>query len=643
MFTMPWTSTRAFAHPLANLKFSSDTSPRVANMMSYGVVEWMTWQGIGDLINDWRTKTLDLEPLPSSEGPLLLKTLNIPHTYCSSPALVPRPSGWPEHIDVCGFFFRERPSYEPPPDSRKFIEAGSRPNYVGFGSIVIKDPEALTEMILEAVRMTGVRALVSRGWSNLGQDRKSDDTVFYVDDCPHEWLFDYVAAVIHHGGAGTTACGLSKGVPSFVVPFFGDQPFWGIMVAASGAGPEPVPHQSLSALDLARGITTCLLPGTKQAAMEVAGKISKETGVHSAVQSFHAQLPVDLQCDVIKDEPAAWTYRDGSNSIKLSKRAAAILTRQAMLKPGNLTHYASRPIIIDAKRWEPVPAVVSASLHTAGSIGRAAAGVVSEPYQLYKSTKARSDLSDAHAGPSRAVKYAENETQPSAEQADTVSSDQKKVLSIHLTATAPRKRGDQRAIMSGSSDATNRTREIMKVSAKNAGKFFFSPIKGVVLEIPLAAVEGMWALPRLHDDTGYQHTAVRDWKSGGSVAAKSFVHGIHEGMTDIFIKTYVGKKKEGAKGVAKGLSMGFVNLTMKTGAGALGLIAYPCQGVYKSIHAAMHTKTRNAVEQAKFEEGEWLMNNQPKADAEIQDVVQRFLHATPVKGNGKSKVSVWDR
>lgn len=94
--------------------------------------------------------------------------------------------------------------------------------YIGFGSIVIEDPESLTDTILEAVRMTGVRALVSRGWSKLGQGRDSDDTVFYLSDCPHEWLFDHVAAVVHHGGAGTTACGLSKGVPSFLVPFFGE-------------------------------------------------------------------------------------------------------------------------------------------------------------------------------------------------------------------------------------------------------------------------------------------------------------------------------------------------------------------------------------------------------------------------------------
>lgn len=103
-----------------------------------------------------------------------------------------------------------------------FLAGGPPPVYIGFGGIVIEDPEALTNIILEAVRITGVRALVSRGWSNLGQGRDSDDTVLYLSDCPHEWLFDHVATVKHHGGAGTTACGLSKGVLSFQVPFFGD-------------------------------------------------------------------------------------------------------------------------------------------------------------------------------------------------------------------------------------------------------------------------------------------------------------------------------------------------------------------------------------------------------------------------------------
>lgn len=96
------------------------------------------------------------------------------------------------------------------------------PIYIGFGSIVIDDPQALTEIILQAVKITGVRALVSRGWSKLGQGLESNDEVHFLDDCPHEWLFSRVSAVVHHGGAGTTACGLLNGAPTFIVPFFGE-------------------------------------------------------------------------------------------------------------------------------------------------------------------------------------------------------------------------------------------------------------------------------------------------------------------------------------------------------------------------------------------------------------------------------------
>lgn len=96
------------------------------------------------------------------------------------------------------------------------------PIYIGFGSIVVDDPKALTTMIMQAVRRLQIRAIVSRGWSNLGEGCESDENVFFLGDCPHEWLFTRVAAVVHHGGAGTTACGLLNGVPTFIVPFFGE-------------------------------------------------------------------------------------------------------------------------------------------------------------------------------------------------------------------------------------------------------------------------------------------------------------------------------------------------------------------------------------------------------------------------------------
>jgi hypothetical protein len=98
MFTMPWSSTRSFSHPLANLNISADTNLSMANLLSFGVVEFMMWQGIGDIVNRWRSRSLDLEPIIESDGPKLLEKLEVPHTYCWSPALVPRPSDWPEHI-----------------------------------------------------------------------------------------------------------------------------------------------------------------------------------------------------------------------------------------------------------------------------------------------------------------------------------------------------------------------------------------------------------------------------------------------------------------------------------------------------------------------------------------------------------------
>lgn len=127
--------------------------------------------------------------------------------------------------DVCGFFFRDPPNFTPAPPLQKFLEDGPPPIYIGFGSIVIDDPAKLTSVIMEAVRATGVRALISRGWSRLGTLDGSDiadDSIMLLDDCPHEWLFQHVAAVVHHGGAGTTACGLRFGVPTAIVPFFGE-------------------------------------------------------------------------------------------------------------------------------------------------------------------------------------------------------------------------------------------------------------------------------------------------------------------------------------------------------------------------------------------------------------------------------------
>jgi hypothetical protein len=125
-----------------------------------------------------------------------------------------------DRADVSGFFFRELPHYQPAPELLSFLERGPPPVYIGFGSIVLQNPNEMLGMILDAVRSAGARAIISKGWSNLAVEDRDD--VYLIGDCPHEWLFTRVAAVVHHGGAGTTACGLKNGKPTFVIPFFGE-------------------------------------------------------------------------------------------------------------------------------------------------------------------------------------------------------------------------------------------------------------------------------------------------------------------------------------------------------------------------------------------------------------------------------------
>lgn len=126
-----------------------------------------------------------------------------------------------------GFYFLKLASnYTPDADLAAFLAAGPPPIYIGFGSIVVDDPNAMTRLIFEAVKRTGQRALVSKGWGGLGADELGiPDGVFMVGNVPHDWLFPRVSCVVHHGGAGTTAAGIACGKPTVIVPFFGDQPF----------------------------------------------------------------------------------------------------------------------------------------------------------------------------------------------------------------------------------------------------------------------------------------------------------------------------------------------------------------------------------------------------------------------------------
>ncbi len=199
--------------------------------------------------------------------------------------MIPAPPDWGADKHVTGYWFLDDgEDWTPPPALIDFLEAGPAPIYIGFGSMSSRKPEETAELVIAALQLANQRAILLSGWSGL-QKTDLPDTVFMIDSVPHSWLFPMVAAVVHHGGAGTTAAGLRAGVPSVVVPFFGDQPFWGGRVASLGVGPTPVPRGKLTAERLASAIQEAVTnKAMRQRAAALGAKIQTEDGLARAVE-----------------------------------------------------------------------------------------------------------------------------------------------------------------------------------------------------------------------------------------------------------------------------------------------------------------------------------------------------------------------
>lgn len=256
---------------------------------------------------------------------------------CSrSPALLPKPPDWPNCIDVCGFaFLASGADYKPPDELVAFLKEGPPPIYVGFGSIVVDRPRKLTEIVFTAIQKTGQRAIVSKGWGGLGDGQEIPENIFLLGACSHDWLFQYVSCVVHHGGAGTTAVGLKLGRPTVIVPFFGDQPFWGSIVARYGFGPAPIPYKELTVDKLADAIREALKPSARQKAREVSEKIGLELGLENAVSSFHRHLDREtMRCALCPTRPAVWRVKH--LNVALSAFAIAVLVKEGLHNPQNM-------------------------------------------------------------------------------------------------------------------------------------------------------------------------------------------------------------------------------------------------------------------------------------------------------------------
>ncbi|MFN7089038.1 MAG: glycosyltransferase [Allorhizobium sp.] len=209
--------------------------------------------------------------------------------YAYSPAILPKPGDWGPDILVGGYWFLDEPDWTPDPALARFLDDGPAPVYFGFGSMPGLDPQAVTRMIRQALRITGKRGVLASGGGAIGAGQ-TEGPVFFLGSAPHDRLFPLMHAVVHHGGAGTTAAGLRAGLPTQIIPFFGDQPFWGRRVAELGAGPAPLERTKFSAESLAGALTALDDPMIRTQAQRLSVKIGSDRGVEQAVEFLERQV-----------------------------------------------------------------------------------------------------------------------------------------------------------------------------------------------------------------------------------------------------------------------------------------------------------------------------------------------------------------
>jgi UDP:flavonoid glycosyltransferase YjiC (YdhE family) len=235
-----------------------------------------------------------MELLDAPSAPLLPRSspglLEGPVLYGISPAFLPRPSDWPGEVEMTGFWFVEEASdFAPPAELVQFLDAGPAPVCIGFGSMSTENPAAVSELVLAAAAAARTRVVLLSGWAGLEPGKLSDD-VLALRAVPHSWLFPRCSAIVHHGGAGTTAAAVHAGVPAVVVPFHGDQPFWGSRVQRAGVGPAPIPRKALSAERLADALrATAFDAALRERAAELGRRVREERGATVAAERIAAR------------------------------------------------------------------------------------------------------------------------------------------------------------------------------------------------------------------------------------------------------------------------------------------------------------------------------------------------------------------
>jgi UDP:flavonoid glycosyltransferase YjiC (YdhE family) len=231
--------------------------------------------GMKSLINNWRQKTLGLPRTTFWKSENEIKRRKIPLYYAHSPSVFPKPADWPPELHVTGYWFLNRTTdWQPPKDLVQFLGEGPPPICVGFSSMSNREIEELTTIVLQAIEVTGQRSILLSGWSDFGKSAKMNQDIHTLEAAPHDWLFPRCAAI-------------RAGIPSVVIPFALDQPFWGWRVRELSIG-ETIPPKHLTTEKLATAINKVIHnKAVRHRAAALGTKIRAEDGVGKAVALFN--------------------------------------------------------------------------------------------------------------------------------------------------------------------------------------------------------------------------------------------------------------------------------------------------------------------------------------------------------------------
>ncbi|GHH73384.1 glycosyltransferase [Promicromonospora soli] len=277
--------TREYPWPGQSLPFGL---PGWLNRATFGGMRLPTAM-FGRVIDRWRRDTLGLSPRPGRHDPAV-RPDGGPATvlHAHSPSVLPQPADWPAGAEVTGYWFLP-PEPRLPADVERFLADGPAPLFAGFGSMSGLAPQSSTRAVVEAAALTGNRLVMATAWGGL--DAETADAaaaergveLLVVGDVDYQALFPRMAAIVHHGGAGTTGTAFAAGRPQVVCPFVADQPFWGRVTHARGVAPEPLPQRKLAGPALATRIAEACAPAAVAAAAELGERVARERGLDRAV------------------------------------------------------------------------------------------------------------------------------------------------------------------------------------------------------------------------------------------------------------------------------------------------------------------------------------------------------------------------